>query len=155
MVAITLLVTALTGFLSQTTTTATGFFDKIAFDLDRIGRAREIAFLEEKARSTYEKNGIKVNIAVWNMHLSADHKFDHILDTGLRPMGRGGGFRIVVFKGKGRLTIGGEGGASNWRVSGKVMEEGNVAQFRSMDACQGVWGCIESAYRNWLQDYMW
>jgi hypothetical protein len=89
------------------------------------------------------------------MHIPADHNFDHILETGLRLMGRGGGFRIVVFKGKGRLTIGGEGGASNWRVSRNVMEQGNVAQFRPMEACQGAWGCMESAYGNWLQNDMW
>lgn len=155
MVALTLLTTALTGFLTQTTTTATGFFDKIAFDLDQIGRAREIAFLEETARSAYEQNGIKVNVAVWNMHIPEDHNFDHILDTELRPMGRGGSFRIVVFQGKGRLAIGGEGGTSNWRVSGNVMVQGNVAQFLSMEICQGAMGCMKSAYWNLIHDQMW
>jgi hypothetical protein len=77
----------------------------------------------------YEKDGIKVNIAVWNMHVLAYPEFQNILETGLKPMGRGGGFRIVVFMGEGQLTIGGEGGASNWRVSGNVVEERNSAQF--------------------------
>jgi hypothetical protein len=154
MVALTLLTTALTGFLSQTTTTATGFFDKISLDLDQIGRAREIAFVEEAARSTYEQNGINVNVAVWNMHIPEYHKFDHILDTRLRPTGRRGGFRVIVLQGKGPLAIGGEGGTSNWQVSGNVMVQGNVAQFLSMETCQGPLGCMESAYGNLIQDYL-
>jgi hypothetical protein len=151
MVASALLTSALAGFLSQAVMIDTSFTHKIAFDLDRIGRTREIAYIEEGARSTYEKNGMRVNIAVWNMHVPADTKFNHILDTGLKPMGRGGGFRVVVFTGDGSITIGGEGGPSNWRVSGNVLEEGDSAQFRATEGCDGAWGCMNREFQNWMQ----
>jgi hypothetical protein len=59
-----LLATALGGFLSHTYTISTSPFDKIGFDLDTTGRTRQTSLIEETARSTYERAGIKVNIAV-------------------------------------------------------------------------------------------
>jgi hypothetical protein len=147
-----LLATSLIGFLPNMTTFPTGIFDKIGFDLDYIGRARQIAFIEETARSTYNRNGTEVNIAVWNMHIRQDHYFDDdILETGLLPMGAGGGFVVVVFTGKGFLRNENEVAAHNWLVSGKVVVEGNVARWRAVGGCEGVWGCMKATYDSWMQ----
>ncbi len=54
-------------FLPGFVTLVTSGTDKIGFDLDVTGRARQIQWIEETARSTYHKHGCKVNIAVWNM----------------------------------------------------------------------------------------
>lgn len=108
---------------------AIGAFDKIGFDLDVIGRRREIASIEERARITYENIGISVNIAVWNMHVPVDHQFQNILESGLQPMGHGGGFRIVVFRGSGYIKNEGAQGLDNWRCSGKYTQHGNTATF--------------------------
>ena len=150
-----LLATTLIGFLPNITTFPIGMFDKIGFDLDYIGRAREIAFIEEKARSAYKKNGVKVNIAVWNMHIRQDHHFDDdILETGLLPMGAGGGFRVVVFVGGGYIRNLNEVADHNWRVSGNVVVEGDVAKFRAVggDEGGGRGGGMKSTYDDgWLQ----
>jgi hypothetical protein len=120
--------------------------------MDYIGRARQIAFIEETARSAYNKNGAKVNIAVWNMHIRQDHHFDDdILETGLLPMGPGGGFRVVVFTGGGYIRNLNEVADHNWRVSGNVVVEGRVARFRAADSCDSVWGCMKATYDGWMQ----
>ncbi|KAF2831727.1 hypothetical protein CC86DRAFT_378513 [Ophiobolus disseminans] len=139
MVAAALLANVLVGFLSQTATVSTGPFNKIGFDMDRIGRARQIAYIEETARSTYEQAGKQVNIAVWNMHIPEKHHFNNILDTGLQPMGAGGGFRVVVFTGDGWIRIGGEGGETNWRVGGNVVVRGKDARFGSLKSKNDGW----------------
>jgi hypothetical protein len=147
-----LLATSLIGFLPNMTNFSTDIFDKIGFDLDYMGRARRIAFIEETARSTCNNNGTKVNIAVWNMHIRQDHHFDDdILETRLLPMGAGGGFAVVVFTGKGFLRIENEVAAHNWLVSGNVVVEGNVAWWRAVDECEGVWGCMKATYDSWIQ----
>jgi hypothetical protein len=122
------LASALVGFLLQASTMATSPFDKFGFDMDTIGRTRQTSLIEEVARSTYDKAGIKVNIAVWNMHIPEDHHFNGILETGLQPMGRGGGFRIVVFRGEGYLRNRGGLGANNWRYSGNHWVMGNTVR---------------------------
>jgi hypothetical protein len=127
-----LLAPILTGFLSQTVTMTTGVFDKIGFDLDVIGRQREIARIEETARLNYEKAGMHVNIAIWNMHIRENHHFEDILDSGLQPMGRGGGFRVVVFHGAGHLRNDGDQGSDNWRCSGNQVQQGNVVTFKAI-----------------------
>jgi hypothetical protein len=124
-----LLASALVGFLSQASTMATGPFDRIGFDMDTIGRTRQTSLIEEVARSTYDKAGIKVNIAVWNMHIPEDYHFDGILETGLQPMGRGGGFRVVVFHGEGYLRNRGGLGADNWRYSGNYNRYHHTVRF--------------------------
>jgi hypothetical protein len=152
MVALHLLATPLLGFLPNITTFPTSVFDKIGFDTDYIGRARQIALIEETARSVYQQNGTKVNIAVWNMHIRQDHHFDDdILETGLLPMGAGGGFVVVVFTGGGYLRNRNEDASHNWWVSGNVVVKGNVATFRAVGGCEGVWGCMKATYEDWMQ----
>lgn len=149
------LAAALVGFIPNMTTFPTGFFDKIGFDMDYIGRAREIAHIEETARSVYNNNGTKVNIAVWNMHIRESHHFDdNILATGLKPMGRGGGFRVVVFTGKGYLKNFNEDADHNWRTSGNVAKNGRVATFRAVEGGEGMWGYMKSTYEGWMQQPM-
>ncbi|KAH7088967.1 hypothetical protein FB567DRAFT_321785 [Paraphoma chrysanthemicola] len=105
-------------------------FDKIGFDLDVIGRQREISRIEETERSKYELAGMDVNIIVWNMHVPEDHHFDDILYSGQTRMGRGGGFRVVVFRGEGYLRNKGALGLDNWRCSGNHAQSGNECLFR-------------------------
>jgi hypothetical protein len=62
-VEVALLGAAVTGLLPQAARMAIPIFDKIAFDMDHIGRACEVATIEEKVRSRYAKTGIEVNIA--------------------------------------------------------------------------------------------
>jgi hypothetical protein len=57
------------------------------------------------------------------MHVPEKHEFDDILDSGLKPMGRDGGFRIVVFQGQGYVKNEGALGEDNWRCSGRKMEQ--------------------------------
>ena len=109
-----------------------GAFDKIGFDLDVIGREREIAHIEEKTRSTYEKAGTKVNIAVWNMHVPVKQHFNDVLDSGLQPMGRGGGFRVVVFRGDGYIKNLGAQGLDNWRCSGNKKHQDITVTFKAV-----------------------
>lgn len=118
-----LLTTLLPGFLPQATTTVTSIIDKIAFDLDYIGRAREIARIRETAEVAYTRANISVNIVVWNMHIPEQHNFREILETGLQPMGRGGGFRVVVFQGEGRFTNLGQRASHNCLYSGNYVEK--------------------------------
>lgn len=124
-----MLAPALLNLLPLTTKFTAGIFDKIAFDLDVIGRQREITLIEEQARLAYTKAGTKVNIAVWNMHIPEQHAFQDILDSGMKPMGRGGGFRIVVFRGGGFMHNGGAGGLENWLCTGNKVERDGVVTF--------------------------
>ncbi|KAF2444486.1 hypothetical protein P171DRAFT_485935 [Karstenula rhodostoma CBS 690.94] len=126
-----LLASILSGFLPGATVMTINAFHKIGFDLDVIGRQREIASIEEKARLNYEKAGTSVNIAIWNMHVPVNHQFEDILETGLQPMGRGGGFRIVVFRGSGYIKNEGAGGFDNWRCSGNWVQHDNVVTFKA------------------------
>jgi hypothetical protein len=57
------------------------------------------------------------------MHVPEKHEFDDILDSGLKPMGRDGGFRIVVFQGQGYVKNEGALGEDNWRCSGRKVEQ--------------------------------
>jgi hypothetical protein len=136
MLPVILLANTLIGFLPNTTTMPTDPFNKISFDLDRIGRARQTSLIEETTRVTYAKQGMQVNIAIWNMHIPESHDFKDILETGLQPMGRGGGFRVVVFRGKGWLENRGGRSEGDWRYSGNHVVEGGVVRFRGY----GWWG---------------
>lgn len=125
-----LLASVLPGLLMNTVSKFTNPFDKIGFDLDVIGRQREIAHLTETTQLAYDKAGTQVNIAVWNMHVPERHHFDDIIATALSPMGKGGGFRIVVFRGDGYIRNDGALGLDNWRCSGNVVQEARVATFK-------------------------
>lgn len=76
-------------------------------------------------------------------------------------MGRGGGFRVVVFQGKGWLRNDGWAtGDAELRYSGKhLVVKGNVLEFRDVDACAGVlWArCMVSNYAGgeWMQKLLW
>ncbi len=106
-------------------------FDKVRFDLDTTSRKRRVYQIHESASSHYEAKGIQVNIAIWNMHLEEDHHFEDILKSKLCKMGKGGGFRVVVFRGKGWLQNNGEGGIANWYCSGNQQREDNVIRFEA------------------------
>lgn len=116
------------GFVPHIATLTVDAFHKIGFDLDTIGRQREIAYLAERTRLEYEKAGMRVNIAIWNMHVPIDGNsfFEQIVESGLQPMGRGGGFRIVVFLGKGLIKNNGARGFDNWHCSGNQTKDGNT-----------------------------
>lgn len=120
---------AISSFLPNVTSFVVNALDKVGFDLDRIGRKRHAHLIEERMRSGFEKHGYNVNIAVWNMHLNEDHRFEHILVTGLVPMGNGGGFRVVVFQGGGWLRNNGDRGYENWLCSGNQSQNNNVITF--------------------------
>lgn len=122
-----LLASILAAFIPGATIMTTNVFHKIGFDLDVIGRQREIAMIEETTRLNYAKAGIPVNIAVWSMHVPVKQEFKDILDSGLKPMGRGGGFRIVVFQGKGYIKNEGAQGLDNWRCSGELVKGSDAA----------------------------
>ena len=124
-----LLTETLGGFIPSATNLAINAFDKVGFDLDNTGRERHIKWMEEKTRAAYASRSLNVNIAIWNMHLDEDHHFDGILDSGLCAMGKGGGFRIVVFTGKGHLRNKGARGFENWRCSGQQRQNGNLISF--------------------------
>ena len=97
---------AISSFMPNVKSFVVNAFDKVGFDLDTTGRKRHIKWIQEELRSAFWRNGYgNVNIAIWNMHLNVDHDFDErtILVTGLVPMGNGGGFRVVVFKGGGMV----------------------------------------------------
>jgi hypothetical protein len=123
---------AITSFLPDIHGLAINAFDKVGFDLDTTGRKRQTQWIEETFRSAFWNNGYgQVNIAIWNMHLNEEHYFsDPILVTGLVPMGNGGGFRVVVFKGDGWLKNNGDRGFENWCCSGNQSQDGNVISFR-------------------------
>lgn len=120
---------AISSFMPDVKSFFVNAFDKVGFDLDTIGRKRHAQLIEEKMRSTFEGYHYNVNIAVWNMHLNEDHDFEHILVTGLVPMGNGGGFRVVVFQGGGWLRNNGDRGYENWRCSGNLSQNNNVITF--------------------------
>ena len=148
-----ILATTLPSFLPSPAAPLTSFFHKIAFDHDTIGRTRQTALLEETARVAYAAAGIPVNIAVWNMHIPETHHFERILESGLQPMGLGGGFRVVVFQGKGWLRNQGVLGDAEWRWSGKgVVVKGNLVEFRDVDA--GWWGVVDGM-GEWAQRVLW
>jgi hypothetical protein len=153
-VEVALLGAALTGLLPHAAQFTVPMFDKIGFDMDHIGRAREIATIEEKARAEYAKAGMKVNIAVWNMHLRESHDFHDILDSALHPMGRGGGFRIVVFCGAGYIKNEGALGLDNWHFSGNQVQRENTATFRR--ACKPPKGTASETKPDYqFQDWEW
>ncbi|CAM6104575.1 unnamed protein product [Calypogeia fissa] len=130
-VGLQLLQQVLSGFIPNVTSLVINATDKVGFDLDTTGRKRHILWMEESARSAYERRGVRVNIAMWNMHLEEDHWFGGILDTGLCKMGNGGGFRIVVFRGTGWLQNKGARGFDNWCCSGNQSQNGNLISFKS------------------------
>lgn len=126
--------TAIIGFLPDLTSLATNWTDKVGFDRDTIGRSRETRMLEEKIRAAYQARGLRVNIAIWNMHIPEEHAFGCIIESGMYPMGRGGGFRVVVFQGDGWLKNNGARGFENWCCSGwegTQRQNGNVIHFRA------------------------
>jgi hypothetical protein len=106
-------------------------FDKVGFDLDTTGRARETKMIEEQIRSAFENEGWRVNIAIWNMHINEDHHFNDIVVSKLSPMGKGGGFRVVVFLGSGWIRNDGDRGFENWLCSGNQEQSDNIIRFQS------------------------
>lgn len=68
-------------------------------------------------------------------------------------MGLGGGFRVVVFQGKGWLRNQGVLGDAEWRWSGKgVVVKGNLVEFRDVDAWG--WGVMDGM-GEWVQRVLW
>ena len=130
---IALLSSVLEDFVTPATSIIISAGDKDGFDLDSIGRRRQILWMEETTRAAYNNKGIGVNIAIWNMHIDEEHYFDptSILDSGLCKMGNGGGFRIVVFTGRGYLKNKGDRGFENWCGSGKQSQSDNVINFEA------------------------
>jgi hypothetical protein len=120
---------ALLGLIPGTLNISTRIFDKIGFDLDVIGRQREILRLEEGLRLNYTRPDARMNIAVWNMHVPMDYHFDDLQLVAHTVMGKGGGFEVRVFSGGGYLKNNGRGGNDNWKWSGISHEEGNVVYF--------------------------
>lgn len=120
---------ALSGFIPDATTFVINALDKIGFDLDYTGRNRQIRLIQEQASSSYKARGLSVNIAIWNMHIDEDHNFEDILESGVVQMGKGGGFRIVVFRGNGWLKNKGSRGTENWLCSGNQHQKDNVIRF--------------------------
>ena len=108
-------------------------FNKIGFDLDVTGRQREILRIEEALRTEHANKGIKMNITVWNMHVPMEHHFDDVQLQALSPMGKGGGFEIRVFSGKGYMKNGGHGGNDNWKWSGNCKQMENIVSCRPVD----------------------
>jgi hypothetical protein len=56
----------------------------------------------------YEQTSIQfpgLNIIVWNMHLPEQHQAPGVQASSLVPMGKGGGFRVLVFEGQGTYHI--------------------------------------------------
>ncbi|CAG8799354.1 36397_t:CDS:1, partial [Gigaspora margarita] len=104
-------------------------FDKIGFNSDWNSRTNEIARIVGSLRAEFEENNICVNIAVWNMYLNVSERFNHILVSGVSKHGKGGGYRVVIFKGDGSLTNHSEGGYSNWRCYGNLTKAGNTISF--------------------------
>ncbi len=129
--AIAIVQQVITAFLPNAVTFAVNAFDKVGFDMDTTGRKRHVLWIEETLRMQFWTAGYgRVNIAIWNMHLNEDHYFqDPILVTGLVPMGNGGGFRVVVFKGDGWLRNNGARGYDNWCCSGNQTQNDNVISF--------------------------
>lgn len=128
-----ILANAIAAFLPNVPTLAVNVFDKIGFDIDHIGRKRQTRFMQEQATLAYRAKGIPINIAIWNMHVDEDHKFEDIFESGLVPMGKGGGFRIVVFGGQGWLENKGSGGSDNWLCSGNFRQKDNKCHFEKID----------------------
>lgn len=143
-----LLAAALVGFLSNSTTLPTNPFHKIGFDLDHIGRARQASLIEETIRIVYGEKEVKVNVAIWNMHIPESHYFHDILETGLQPMGRGGGFRVVVFTGKGWLANRGGREKGDWMFSGNYVVDGGVVKFKDVED-EGWWGWLRRMGSGW------
>jgi hypothetical protein len=126
-----LLAQTLGGFIPHATTLSINALHKAGFDLDSTGRKRHILWMEEHTRAAYDRCSQNVNIAIWNMHLDVDHDFQGILDSGLCEMGKGGGFRIVVFTGSGYLQNNGARGFENWCCSGNQEQQDNLISFSS------------------------
>lgn len=128
---IALLSTALGDFITPATSLSINACDKVGFDLDTTGRKRHVLWTEEKVRAAYNLQGMGVNIAIWNIHIDEEHNFDFILDSGICTMGNGGGFRVVVFRGRGYLKNNGDRGFENWCCSGKQSQKDNVIYFEA------------------------
>jgi hypothetical protein len=87
------------------------------------------------------------------MHIPESHHFENILETGPQPMGRGGGFRLVVFTGRGFMRNDGGLGLDNWRCGGNMVMDGDSVRFAAAAGCKGVMGCMKSKYD--LQQMWW
>lgn len=113
-------------------TTAGGFegwASKLCFLWDTIGRHRQAQMIMEQTRIAFHREDWAVNIAIWNVHLSEEHHFDEMLITEQLPMGKGGGFRMVVFLGGGYLQNEGKQNRGNWLWHGITSKQGNKIIF--------------------------
>jgi hypothetical protein len=128
---IALLSTALGDLVTPATSLTINACDKVGFDLDTTGRRRQVFWMEENTKAAYDREGMGVNIAIWNMHIDEEHHFNSILDSGICKMGNGGGFRIVVFRGGGYLKNQSDRGFENWCCSGKQTQKDNVIYFEA------------------------
>jgi len=115
--------------------------------LTKLVEKRQTAWMVEQAQAAYSERGILVNIAVWNMHLDEDHDFDRILESGLVPMGAGGGFRIVVFSGSGWFRNNGSRGFENWRCRGRLEQDHNLIRFQPVWLCPDIYSDRSPALR--------
>ena len=85
--------------------------------------------MEESARAGYSQRSNKVNISIWNVHSHEDQHVENIIESGLVPMGNGGGFRIVTFLGMDWFKKHGARGFENWCCSGNQWQNDNVITF--------------------------
>lgn len=101
----------------------------VAFNSDGIGRRREIDRIVREATQKYHVQGLEVNVAVWNMHVTVESNFHDVLQTGCQKMGKGGGFIVTIFAGSGSVENDHHRGFENWRCDGNQTQNGSVVTF--------------------------
>jgi hypothetical protein len=100
-------------FIEDGRTLAINGFDTIRFDTNVVGRQHETNSIIRDAKVSYGDG--RFTIAVWNMHVHcSEDNFDNLLTTGIKNMGNGGGFLVVLFRGRGTLTNQSHDGNDNW-----------------------------------------
>ena len=106
-----------------------GFFDKLGFDNDVIGRERKTQEICQASMLEYNQRGQQVNIMVWNMSIPNEHHFEGLVQQFTVMMGKGGGFCVEVFTGEGFFVNHGGLGTDNWRGEGIYATEGDLMTF--------------------------
>ena len=121
----------------------------LAFQSDKRGRERKISEIIQNSQKNY---GDDINIAVWNSSLPVDDNFLEVVESGtVMADNGGGGFRVVVFCGTGRLiNNGGNGclGPDNWSCRGKHLLEGNTITFLPSGNSSSIQGMAGQLRRN-------